>query len=130
MTMGRLQVFLATVVIAGPAVAQGVVGDASAGKAVALNLCAECHVVTKGQKPPELFKVPTFFEVAADPAITALSLRVFLQSSHTRMPNVILPPEKMGDVIAYILSLRGAGSETRAAPPSVLPHYVAAASVH
>jgi hypothetical protein len=38
--------------------------------------------------------------------MTATALRVFLTSSHPKMPNLILTPEETADVIAYILSLR------------------------
>ena len=33
-------------------------------------------------------------------------LRVFLTTSHPKMPNLILTPEEIADVSAYILSLR------------------------
>jgi hypothetical protein len=38
--------------------------------------------------------------------MTATALRVFLTSSHPKMPNLILSPQQTADVIAYILSLR------------------------
>ena len=38
--------------------------------------------------------------------MTATALRVFLTSSHPKMPNLILKPGQTADVIAYILSLR------------------------
>ena len=38
--------------------------------------------------------------------MTATALRVFLTSSHPKMPNLILKPGQAADVIAYILSLR------------------------
>jgi hypothetical protein len=38
--------------------------------------------------------------------MTATALRVFLTTSHPKMPNLILTPEDTTDVIAYILSLR------------------------
>ena len=50
---------------------------------------------------------PTFFEVIADPSVSELSLRAFLQTSHATMPNLILTPEETDDIIAYILTLRG-----------------------
>ena len=45
-------------------------------------------------------------EVANLPSTTALSLKVFLQSSHKDMPNLILKPAEADDIIAYILSLK------------------------
>ena len=40
-------------------------------------------------------------------ATTPLSLRVFLQTSHNRMPNLSLSRDQTDNVAAYILSLRG-----------------------
>jgi len=37
--------------------------------------------------------------------MTAMALHVFSTTSHPKMPNLILKPEEMKDVIAYILSL-------------------------
>jgi mono/diheme cytochrome c family protein len=45
-----------------------------------------------------------FAEVAKLPSTTALSLRVFLQTSHKNMPNFTLNRTEADDVIAYILS--------------------------
>lgn len=44
--------------------------------------------------------------VAAMPSTTVMSLRVFLQTPHLRMPNFALTAEQTDDAIAYILSLR------------------------
>ena len=38
--------------------------------------------------------------------MTATALRVFLTTSHPKMPNLILTSEQIADVSAYILSLR------------------------
>jgi len=38
--------------------------------------------------------------------VTATALKVFLTNSHPKMPNLILTPEEIADVTAYILSLR------------------------
>jgi hypothetical protein len=38
--------------------------------------------------------------------MTATALRVFLTTSHPKVPNPVIMPEQMADVIAYILSLR------------------------
>ncbi len=82
------------------------VGDRLAGKALALSVCAECHFVADEQVEMPSFDAPPFSEVAADPAVTDLSLRVFFQTPHNRMPNLILTETETDDVIAYILSLR------------------------
>ena len=38
--------------------------------------------------------------------MTTTALRVFLTTSHPKMPNLIVTPEEIADVTAYILSLR------------------------
>jgi len=38
--------------------------------------------------------------------MTATTIRVFLTSSHPKMPNLILTPAEIADVTAYILTLR------------------------
>ena len=60
-----------------------------------------------GQTPPSGDAVPSFRAIAAMPSTTALSLRVFLQTPHGRMPDFALSRNETDDVIAYILSLRG-----------------------
>ena len=49
---------------------------------------------------------PSFQDIANTKGMTATALRVFLTTSHPKMPNLILTPEERSDVIAYILSLR------------------------
>jgi len=51
-----------------------------------------------------------FSDIANTRGITATALRVFLTTSHSKMPNLILTPEETADVIAYILSLRSGPS--------------------
>ena len=49
---------------------------------------------------------PAFREIANTPGMTATAMRVFLTSSHPKMPNLILTLEEIADLTAYILSLR------------------------
>jgi cytochrome c len=78
-------------------------GDVDRGRTLAKAWCAECHLVEKGTFG--IFAAD-FVEVANLPSTTALSLRVFLQSSHKEMPNFSLKPAEADDIIAYILSLK------------------------
>ncbi len=80
-------------------------GDRVAGKAFALSFCVECHFVADEQVQFPSFDAPPFLEIAAEPSVTELSLRVFLRTPHNRMPDIILTPTQTDDVIAYILSL-------------------------
>jgi mono/diheme cytochrome c family protein len=77
------------------------------GRQVAMEICGSCHRVFEGQAAP-VENVPSFIAIANMPSTTALSLRVFLQSSRhmTRMPNFIISKSDTDAVIDYILSLK------------------------
>jgi mono/diheme cytochrome c family protein len=82
-------------------------GNIAAGHASASESCKACHVVDAQEKSPRnLVIAPAFRDIANTPGMTATALRVFLTSSHPKMPNLILKPQQTADVIAYILSLR------------------------
>ena len=66
-------------------------GDIMAGHAFAREACRACHKV--GRQP-------------STPGMTATAIRVFLTTSHPKMPNLILTPAEIANVTAYILSLR------------------------
>ena len=69
--------------------------------------CNACHVVEAKQKKPRRIVIgPAFRDIANTRGMTATALRVFLTTSHPKMPNLILTPEQTADVISYILSLR------------------------
>jgi len=88
--------------------AYGQDGDIAAGHSFAREACSACHVVdTEHRRPPRrIFIGPGFRSIANRPGMTATALRVFLTTSHPKMPNPVIMPEQMADVIAYILSLR------------------------
>jgi mono/diheme cytochrome c family protein len=89
--------------VIGPIRAQNAAGNAQSGRALARASCAECHRVEPGTSGAS---VADFTEVANLPSTTALSLRVFLQTSHKDMPNIVLKGADADDIIAYILSLK------------------------
>lgn len=79
--------------------------SAAAGHRLAEAWCKECHSIeaaTIGTANPG----PDFIKVANQLSTTALSLKVFLQSSHRSMPNLILKPDEADNLINYILSLK------------------------
>jgi cytochrome c len=79
--------------------------SASAGHRLADAWCTACHKIennTAGTSNP----APDFAAVANQPATTALSLKVFLQTSHPTMPNLVLTPAQIDDLANYILSLK------------------------
>jgi hypothetical protein len=50
--------------------------------------------------------VPTFQAIAQQPSTTSMALRVFLQTPHAQMPNLVLNTGETDDIVAYILSLK------------------------
>jgi mono/diheme cytochrome c family protein len=79
--------------------------DIEAGAAYAKQVCAACHAVLPGEQVSPLPQATTFQSVANTPGMTELALTVWLQSSHPTMPNIVLEPDNMRNVVAYIRSL-------------------------
>ena len=82
------------------------IGSAARGLALAQQLCAECHAVQKQQNKSPNGDAPAFQSIASVPGMTATALSVALHTSHQTMPNVVLDPNELADVVAYILSLK------------------------
>ncbi len=87
-------------------IAQTLPGDPYEGQQLARQVCSICHSVEKGGDAVSPKGAPAFQDVADNPAINPISLRVFLQTPHETMPNLILTEAETDDVIAYILSMR------------------------
>ena len=102
----RISLVSALLLLSTAASAQPLPGDASSGRNLALRICSDCHVVAEGQAHPATDGAPPFATVVRDPGVTPLSLRVFLQTPHKNMPNLILKPTEIDDLVSYILSLR------------------------
>lgn len=79
-----------------------------AGRSLALQWCSSCHLVAKDQPQPATDGVPSFFAIADDPATTADGLRAFLGMPHVSMPDISLSRQETTELIAYLMSLRGA----------------------
>jgi mono/diheme cytochrome c family protein len=85
--------------------AQTQTADPAAGEAYAEKVCAQCHAIHPSGLSPEL-TAPPFKDVANTPGMTDTALRVWLSTSHPTMPNIVVEPQDMDNVIAYILSLK------------------------
>jgi mono/diheme cytochrome c family protein len=78
------------------------------GKTLAREMCGDCHIVAPDQTRGGDPLAPDLVERVQDTGITELALRAYLQTSHPVMPNVRLTPEQTDDIVAYLLSLKGA----------------------
>ena len=95
-----------TLVTQFPILAQPVERDGiSSGRQIAVKICGNCHEISPTMSP-KTAGGPRFEDIANLPSTTALSLKVFLRSSHKRVRNLILSGADSDDVIAYILSLK------------------------
>jgi mono/diheme cytochrome c family protein len=82
-------------------------GNADGGRTYALQTCASCHAVQLQELESPVAEATPFKMIADRPEMTRLALRVFLQSPHPSMPNLMVDGEDADNVIAYILSLKG-----------------------
>jgi mono/diheme cytochrome c family protein len=84
------------------------------GRAIAIRVCAICHVVADDQavaptlKPP----APSFTDIASRPEVTEAFLRDFLTKPHgqaralSAMPGFVMPSHQGDAAIAYVMSLK------------------------
>ena len=84
-------------------------GDAQAaaprGEDLAQSWCSQCHALKPEQSSANP-AAPRFPDVAAEASITEYSLRAFLKTPHPTMPNIMMKPDDMDDIVSYILSLK------------------------
>jgi mono/diheme cytochrome c family protein len=106
MHFARLGLAIIGMVIAAQHAQAQEMGDPQKGRALARQVCAECHAVgTRDVRSPNS-RSPSFVAIASTPGMTATALNVFLHTSHRSMPNLILTTDQTNGVIAYILSLK------------------------
>lgn len=97
--------FLNLAVISTSAAAGELLGDPTAGQKLAEDVCSACHVIASDQTSTTNVDAPVFSDLAKMPRVTALSLRVFLETPHDVMPDLHLGRDETDNIIAYILSL-------------------------
>lgn len=81
--------------------------DAKTGRRIAEKLCVGCHIVgaeAAGATVPA--DVPSFARIASQPGRTAQSIAGAIVVPHPPMPTIQLTREEIGDVAAYILTLK------------------------
>jgi mono/diheme cytochrome c family protein len=104
--MKIVKVLAAAMLLAFASEAAAQEGDVEAGAAYAKQVCAACHAVLPNEQISPLLQAPTFQSVANTRGMTELALTVWLQSSHPTMPNIVLKPDDLRNVVAYIRSLK------------------------
>jgi mono/diheme cytochrome c family protein len=83
--------------------------QARRGLFVAKQVCAQCHSVEKRSRRSPDAAAPRFEDIANSPGMSARAISVALQTTpHRTMPNVRLNRDQLGDLVAYILSLKRA----------------------
>jgi mono/diheme cytochrome c family protein len=109
--MRRFVLSLAVAVATGPVALAATVGNPQAGYVYARNVCSGCHGISAEASPvPEATR---FREVADRPGMTGTALRVWIETYHPTMPNIVVAKDDMLNVIAYILSLKGRDADER-----------------
>ena len=79
--------------------------NASQGHRLAEAWCSPCHAI-EPHMAGMFDSAPSFAAIANRHGTTALSLKVFLKTSHQNMPNLVIAPEQADALANYILSLR------------------------
>ena len=105
---------LATLLVAGALPAFADDASVAAGRKLALEVCAKCHVVAPDQPRAPVLDPPAarFADIAAAPDVTADSLRRFLAEPHgasrrdSAMPPFLLPSRQVEAAVAYLVSLK------------------------
>ena len=86
---------------------QGInIGDVHRGLAYAQKFCAECHDVLRSDAASPSRLAPPFEKIANTPGMSVTALTVWSRTSHPTMPNFVIEPNNMDDLIAYILTLK------------------------
>ncbi len=88
--------------------------EIAAGRKLALEVCASCHVVAADEPRPPVLNPPaaSFADIAAAPDASAASLRKFLAEPHgvsrrdSLMPPFLLTRSQVEAAVAYLMSLK------------------------
>jgi cytochrome c len=83
--------------------------DAKTGHEIAGKLCVSCHIIgSEAASATMPADVPTFEVIANQPGQTAEKIAGRIVIPHPPMPTIDLTRQEIGDVAAYIMSLRKA----------------------
>ena len=79
--------------------------DSLLGRRLAETTCSGCHQIDAASPPSQNSAAPSFVDISRMPSISELAIKVFLRTSHPTMPNILLSPEEIDSITAYILGL-------------------------
>ncbi len=82
------------------------VGNPALGLAYAQQNCAACHAVNPDEARSPEDAPPAFVTIANTPGMTHIALNVWLNMSHPNMPNLVVDPDRIEDLSAYLTTLR------------------------
>ena len=68
-------------------------GDPQAGYEYAEQVCSGCHGISA--EPSPVPKATRFREISDRPGVTGTALRVWMETTHPTMPNIIVPKQDM-----------------------------------
>jgi cytochrome c len=86
------------------------VPDPLRGQSTSERLCISCHLVKPGQAGNVIAGVPSFAAIANRPDQSSTRITNVLMQSHPAMPTVSLTLHEIGDIIAYLDTLRNSTS--------------------
>lgn len=99
-------IFGAALAVAACASAGTAPPDAAArGAALAQASCASCHAIAAEDASPHP-DAPAFKALANRPDMSRTALAVLLRTPHRTMPNLIVAPDEVDDLAAYLATLR------------------------
>jgi mono/diheme cytochrome c family protein len=93
---------------AAPAGAQTPVGDVAKGQLASQGYCGNCHAIVRSQSRSPHPGAKPFATIAQRPELSAMTLSVWLKSSHPNMPLLRLETETIEDIAAYLLTMKPA----------------------
>lgn len=88
-----------------PVEAAGIPGNAALGLRYAEQTCAQCHAITLGATSSPVPEATPFEAIANTPGMTRVALNAWLHSPHPSMPQLIVDPDRIDDLAAYLATL-------------------------
>ena len=79
--------------------------NVAAGRALAETWCSSCHAINPANDGKPGNMAPSFAAIARMKSMTPMALRVFLQTPHSRMPDLRLSQQEIDHLSSYIFSL-------------------------